>query len=193
MKKLFTVLQKISKSSTTTESKNEKKAENIKITDKVAVIGSQVLYNPIEGKVIDLDQVPEGAFSGRLLGDGFAIVPTGNKVYSPVNGEVVVLFPTKHAIVILTEEGLEVLIHIGINTASLKGEGFTAHVEKGTKVKKGDLLITFDIQLVEKSGKSIISPVIITNMNVVKKIYVDLGDKKALEKAAEVTLVSSET
>lgn len=188
MRKLFTAFQKIAKSSTVTASKTESKDENIKATVKVSS-GLQVLYSPIDGEIIDLNKVPEGAFSGKLLGDGFAIIPTGNKVYSPADGEVVVLFPTKHAVVILTEEGLEILIHIGINTSSLKGEGFTVHVEKGTKVKNGDLLITFDNEIIKKSGKSLISPIIITNMNVVKELSVDLGNKKALEKACEVTLV----
>ena len=188
MKKLFTAFQKIVMSSTTTASKTEKKDESIKKTAK-ARSGLQELSSPIDGEIIALSSVPEGAFSGKLLGDGFAIIPTGNKVYSPVDGEVVVLFPTKHAVVILTEEGLEILIHIGINTSSLKGEGFTVHVEKGTKVKNGDLLITFDNEIIKKSGKSLISPIIITNMNVVKELSVDLGNKKALEKACEVTLV----
>lgn len=188
MKKLFTVFQNIVKSSTVTGSKPEKKDESIKVNVKVSS-GLQVLHSPIDGEIIDLNKVPEGAFSGKLLGDGFAIIPTGNKVYSPADGEVVVLFPTKHAVVILTEEGLEILIHIGINTSSLKGEGFTVHVEKGTKVKTGDLLITFDNEIIKKSGKSLISPIIITNMNAVKEIYVDFGNKKALEKVTEVTLV----
>jgi len=118
MKKLFTAFQKIVMSSTTTASKTEKKDESIKKTAK-ARSGLQELSSPIDGEIIALSSVPEGAFSGKLLGDGFAIIPTGNKVYSPVDGEVVVLFPTKHAVVILTEEGLEILIHIGINTSSL--------------------------------------------------------------------------
>ena len=189
MKNLFTALRKIGKSLDRTESKTEKK-DKVSIPDRKVVHGGlQVLYNPIEGEIIDLSNVPEGAFSGKLLGDGFAIVPTGSAVYSPADGEVIVLFPTKHAIVILTEKGLEVLIHVGINTSSLNGEGFTVHVEKGAKVKKGDLLITFDNEIIKKNGKSLISPIIITNTNVVKKLSVDLGDKKVLDKAAEVTII----
>jgi len=188
MEKLFTAFQKIVKSSTATISKTEKKDESIKVTVKVRS-GLQVLHSPIDGEIIDLNKVPEGAFSGKLLGDGFAIIPTGNKVYSPADGEVVVLFPTKHAVVILTEEGLEILIHIGINTSSLQGEAFTVHAPKGTKVKTGDLLITFDNEIIKKNGKSPISPIIITNMNVVKGLSVDFGNKKALEKVCEVTLI----
>lgn len=188
MNRLFTFLQKMSKSLTRPASKPQKKDKYIKKTEKHFVAGIHSLYNPIEGEIIPLEKVPEGAFSGKVLGDGFAVVPSDNKVYSPSDGEVVVLFPTKHAVVILTEVGLEVLIHIGINTVSLNGEGFTVHVEKGSKVKKGDLLITFDTELVRQKGKSLISPIVITNTDVVKKLSVNFGNKKALEKAAEVTI-----
>lgn len=187
MKKLFTDLRKIFNSTTIAESKVEKK--DIKRDKQAIISGLEQLYTPIEGEIIDLSNVPEGAFSGKLLGDGFGIVPRGNKVYSPADGEVIVLFPAKHAIVILTEKGLEVLIHVGINTSSLNGEGFIVHVEKGVKVKKGDLLITFDNEIVKKNGKSLISPIIITNSNVIKNISVDLGYKKVIEKAAEVTIL----
>jgi len=175
MKNLFTALRRLGRSLDIAESKNEKKDKVSKPDVKVVHGGLQVLYNPIEGEIIDLSNVPEGAFSGKLLGDGFAVVPTGSTVYSPTDGEVIVLFPTKHAVVILTEKGIEVLIHVGINTSSLNGEGFTVHVEKGAIVKK--------------NGKSLISPIIITNTNVVKKLSVDLGNKKVLEKAAEIEIL----
>ena len=189
MKNLFALLQKGGKSLGTTVSENEKKSESIKSTHKDSVSRLQPLYNPIEGEIVDLKKVPEGAFSGKVLGDGFAIIPKGNKVYSPTDGEVVVLFPTNHAIVILTEERLEILIHVGINTVSLNGEGFKVHVKKGDKVKTGDLLITFDTETVKEKGKSLISPVVITNIDVVKRLSVDYGDKKALEQVAEIALV----
>jgi glucose-specific phosphotransferase system IIA component len=188
MNRLFTLLQNMGKSLARPAAEAEKKEKIIKKTEKPFVAGTHSLYNPIEGEIVALEKVPEGAFSGKVLGDGFAVIPTGNKVYSPADGEVVVLFPTKHAVVILTEEGLEVLIHIGINTVNLNGEGFTVHVEKGSKVKKGDLLITFDAEIVKQKGKSLVSPVVITNTDVVNKLSVDIGNKKALEKAAEVTI-----
>ena len=189
MKNFFNALRKVGKSQSITESENEKKDKTIKDNEKFVRTGVQQLYSPMEGEIISLSNVPEGAFSGKLLGDGFAVVPTGSSVYSPTDGEVIVLFPTKHAVVILTEEGLEVLIHVGINTSSLNGEGFTVHVEKGTRVKKGDLLLTFDNEIVKKNGKSLISPIIITNMNSVKELAVDLGNKKVLEKVAEVKVI----
>lgn len=189
MKRFFSSLKNKSKSQDKSVIKTEKKGEIIKPERKVVASGVHSLYNPIEGEVVDLSRVPEIAFSGKMLGDGFAIMPSEGKVYAPASGEVAALFPTNHAIVILTEEGLEVLIHIGINTATLNGEGFTAHVEKGSKVKQGDLLISFDTELVKQHGKSLITPVIITNSNVVKKLSVDIGNKNVLEKVAEAEVL----
>jgi PTS system glucose-specific IIC component len=155
-------------------------------TNKEICRGSHSLYNPIEGEIVSLDKVPDEAFSGKFLGDGFAIIPSGNKVYSPANGEVAVFFPTKHAAVILSEEGLEILVHIGIDTVNLNGEGFTAHVKQGDKVKKGDLLVTFDTEIIKEKAKSLVSPIVITNMQQVEDIKVEFGKKKANDKVAAV-------
>ncbi|MPN07192.1 PTS system glucose-specific EIIA component [bioreactor metagenome] len=114
------------------------------------------------------------------------MVPSGNKVYAPASGEITVLFPTKHAVAITTEEGLEILVHIGIDTVNLNGEGFTSHVKQGDKVKKGDLLVSFDTEFVEKNAKSLISPIVITNMEKVESITVDFSKKKAMEEVAKV-------
>jgi glucose PTS system EIICBA or EIICB component len=155
---------------------------------KVVLGGSYSLASPIEGEIVELDKVPDEVFSDKLLGDGFAVVPKGNKVYAPADGEVTVLFPTKHAVAITTKEGLEVLIHVGIDTVSLNGEGFTAHVAQGDKVKKGDLLLTLDLELIGAKVKSLISPVIITNMNIIESINVNSGMKNSGEKAASIII-----
>jgi glucose PTS system EIICBA or EIICB component len=143
---------------------------------------------PIDGEVVSLDEVPDDVFSGKMLGDGFAVKPVPNEVYAPVSGEVAVLFPTKHAVVIKTDEGLEVLVHIGIDTVKLNGEGFTTHIEQGSVVSKGDLLVTFDKEIIEKRAKSTIIPVIITNMEVLKDINTFTGDKNHGEEAAVINL-----
>lgn len=148
--------------------------------------GAYTLYNPLEGEIVELDKVPDEVFADKMMGDGFAIVPSGNKVYSPVDGEIKVLFPTKHAVAVVTEEGLEILIHIGIDTVNLNGKGFEAHVKQDDKVKKGDLLLSFDLDLIRQNAKSTISPVIITNMNDVENIKVQFGNKKVGEKTAVV-------
>lgn len=161
--------------------------EEVAIDDnKNAAKGSYSLYNPIDGEIVELEKVPDEAFSQKILGDGFAVVPSGNKVYAPASGEITVLFPTKHAVAITTEEGLEILVHIGIDTVNLNGEGFTAHVEQGDKVKKGDLLVSFDAEFVEKNAKSLITPVVITNMHEVESLTVDFSKKKAMEEVATI-------
>jgi glucose-specific phosphotransferase system IIA component len=146
------------------------------------------IYNPIKGEIVAIDKVPDETFAQRLLGDGFAIIPTGNEVYAPADGEIAVLFPTKHAIVILTEEGVELLIHVGIDTVNLNGEGFTAHVAQGDKVKKGDLLVTFDSSIINAKVKRLISPIVITNMDKIEKIDVKYGNKDINAIIAEIEM-----
>lgn len=104
-----------------------------------------------------------------MVGDGVALEPKEGIVYSPVNGTIIQLFPTKHALGIKTEEGLEVLIHIGMDTVEMKGNGFESFVSEGEKVKVGDKLIKFDMELVKKEHP-LTSPIIITNMDIVDKI-----------------------
>jgi PTS system D-glucosamine-specific IIC component len=95
---------------------------------------------PIEGEVISITETPDQVFSSKMVGDGLAIIPKDNIVYSPVNGTIAQLFPTKHAIGIIDENGIELLIHVGIDTVELKGQGFEAFVEKGDTVKRGQIL-----------------------------------------------------
>lgn len=154
--------------------------------DKETKSGNYILSSPIDGEVVELSEVPDEVFSVKMLGDGFAVVPKGNKVYAPIDGEVTVLFPTKHAVAITTEGGLEVLVHIGVDTVNLNGEGFTAHVSQGDKVKKGDLLLTLDLDFLKEKAKSVVSPVIMTNMDKIHKINIETGVKNNGEKAAEV-------
>lgn len=125
----------------------------------------EVLVAPLNGKVVSLDEVDDPVFSQRMMGDGVAIQPTDGKVVSPISGEIVQIFPTNHAVGIKTKSGVEVLVHIGLETVSMEGEGFEGHVKTGDKVNAGDHLITFDPQLVEEKAKSSITPVIITNFD----------------------------
>jgi PTS system glucose-specific IIA component len=125
----------------------------------------EVIHAPLTGKVVPIEEVPDPTFGQKMMGDGFAIVPTEGKVVSPVSGEIMQVFPTKHAIGIKTVAGVEVLLHIGLETVNMKGEGFTAHVKEGDKVKVGDLLVEFDLELVKERAASTITPVVITNMD----------------------------
>ncbi|WP_238883139.1 glucose PTS transporter subunit IIA [Clostridium sp. YIM B02551] len=162
--------------------------EIVEDTKKVASGTVANLSNPIDGEIVTLDRVPDEVFAGKMLGDGFAIIPVGNEVHAPADGEVRVVFPTKHAVAIETIDGLEILIHVGIDTVELNGEGFIAHVRQGDKVKKGDLLLTFDQDIIKEKAKSNITPVIVTNMDVVKEINVQLGNKKNGEISVDITL-----
>lgn len=125
----------------------------------------ETLLAPVNGKVVSLDEVDDPVFSQRMMGDGVAVEPSDGKVYSPVSGEIAQIFPTNHAVGIKTKSGIEVLVHIGLETVSMEGEGFEGHVKQGDKVNAGDHLITFDTELVKEKAKSTITPVIITNFD----------------------------
>ncbi|TWI57958.1 PTS sugar transporter subunit IIA [Halalkalibacter nanhaiisediminis] len=125
----------------------------------------EMVHAPLTGKLIAIEDVPDPTFSQKMMGDGFAIEPSEGKVVAPVSGEIMQVFPTKHAIGIKTPGGAEVLLHIGLETVNMKGEGFTAHVKEGDKVKLGDALVDFDLDLVKEKAASTITPVVITNMD----------------------------
>ncbi|MGW9103236.1 beta-glucoside-specific PTS transporter subunit IIABC [Priestia megaterium] len=135
---------------------SEEKANNLKV-------GNLVIASPFKGKVLPLSQVKDAAFASGALGKGIAIEPSEGKLFSPVSGIVSVLLPTNHAIGITTDEGAELLIHIGMDTVELKGKHFTSHVKQGDRIEKGQFLIQFDIEGIRQAGYSITTPVVITN------------------------------
>ncbi|TDX51378.1 PTS sugar transporter subunit IIA [Orenia marismortui] len=145
------------------------------------------LTSPLTGKVLDLSKVPDEVFSNKMVGDGVAIEPTDGVLVSPVKGTIKQIFPTKHAVGIETDEGVEILMHIGINTVELSGEGFEKLAEVGSKVKVGDKLIKFDLDYIEENATSIITPILITNMDDIKGIdrlsdgEVKLGENELLK------------
>lgn len=131
--------------------------------------GNIVFKSPLSGKVLHISKTPDDVFSQKMLGDGVAIEPTEGMVYSPVDGEITHIFlPSKHAVGITSKDGLEILIHIGLETVKMNGEGFEALVKQGDKVKEGQELIRFDIQKIKEKAKSTITPVLITNMHDIK-------------------------
>ena len=121
------------------------------------------IASPIKGKVLKLSEIKDEAFASGVLGKGAAILPEEGKVYAPANGEITALFPTLHAIGIKTDDGAELLIHIGLDTVQLDGEGFEAHIKNGDKVTKGQLLISFDKDLIADKGYCLETPVLVTN------------------------------
>ncbi len=118
---------------------------------------------PISGTIKPLNAVPDPVFSTEVMGKGFCIEPDEGVVYAPFDGVVTIMFPTGHAVGLVNNDGKEVLIHIGIDTVMLDGRGFTQHKKQGAKVKAGDKLITFDLELVKEKSKSHLTPVIFTN------------------------------
>ncbi|MBE2125293.1 PTS transporter subunit IIABC [Staphylococcus argenteus] len=127
---------------------------------------SHIVHAPLTGEVTPLSEVPDQVFSEKMMGDGIAIKPSQGEVRAPFNGKVQMIFPTKHAIGLVSDSGLELLIHIGLDTVKLNGEGFTLHVEEGQEVKQGDLLISFDLDYIRNNAKSDITPIIVTQGNI---------------------------
>ncbi|RWZ50831.1 PTS beta-glucoside transporter subunit IIBCA [Labedella phragmitis] len=121
------------------------------------------VVSPLDGTAVPLSQVPDAAFADGSLGQGIAIVPTGGTLFAPVAGEVVAVFPTGHAIGIRSEDGVEILIHIGINTVELGGEHFSVTTEKGATVAAGDVLVEFDTAAIAAAGYDLTTPIIVTN------------------------------
>lgn len=136
---------------------------SIENNDSEFIINNEVIDSPMKGKVLPLSDVPDAAFSHNLLGKGIAIDPVEGKVFAPCDGTLTTFFPTGHALGITTDSGVEILIHIGQNTVQLEGKYFNKIAEQGAKIKKGDLLLEFDIKNIKEQGFSIITPIIITN------------------------------
>lgn len=124
-----------------------------------------VVKAPVSGKIIKMEDVPDPAFSQKMMGDGFAIDPIDGNIYAPIDCEVALVFEaTGHAIGLKTKDGLEILIHVGVDTVNLQGKGFTPKVKQGDTVKAGDLLLSIDLDYVKTEAPSVITPVIFTNL-----------------------------
>lgn len=130
----------------------------LKKKDKGIEIGS-----PVKGKAVPISQVSDPTFGEEILGKGVAIQPEEGKIYAPADGTIEMLFDTKHAVSMTTTEGVELLVHIGLDTVALKGEHFTAHKGNGDAVKKGDLLISVDLEAVKAAGYDVITPMVVCN------------------------------
>ena len=121
------------------------------------------VFSPLNGSVIQLSDVNDDAFATEAMGKGIAILPTEGKVVAPFDGEVAMVFKTKHAIGLVSEDGLEILIHVGIDTVKLDGQFYTAFVKEGDQVKKGETLLTFEADKIAKAGYELTTPIIVTN------------------------------
>jgi beta-glucoside PTS system EIICBA component len=166
----------------TEEFNEESKNKNMSSNDNITIVKS-----PLTGEAISLKNVNDPAFSDGVMGKGTAIIPTEGKVFSPLNGTVEMIFKTKHAVAIKGDNGVEVLIHIGLETVKLEGRYFNAHVKQGDKVSVGTLLVDFDIDKIKDDGYDCITPVIITNVNQFEEILAI--DDKAITQGDELIKV----
>ena len=158
-----------------------------KIKVKVNKMNNLTINSPIFGKLIPLKDVPDAAFASGAMGPGVGIEPQEGKVYAPFDAKVEVLFATKHAIGLTGTNGAAILIHVGIDTVKLNGEPFTSHVKQGDTVKKGDLLLTFDIDAIKQAGYSVVTPVLVTNASDFNEIIIKNNTQSLIAQAAQDT------
>lgn len=150
---------------------------------------TEEVYSVADGQVVDLEQVKDPVFAQKMMGDGFAVEPANGNIVSPVSGTVSSIFPTKHALGIVTEAGLEVLVHIGLDTVSLEGKPFTVHVAEGQKVAAGDLLVTADLDAIRAAGRETSTVVVFTNGDAIKSVKLEkTGSLAAKTAVAKVEL-----
>ena len=166
-------------STNSSNSINDKPKEN----SNSASVLVETIYSPIKGKIVKLENVLDEAFSSGAVGKGIAIEPSEDgKVFAPFDGVIETAFPTKHAIGLTSDKGVEILIHIGMDTVKLDGKYFTSHIEEGQKIKKGDLLMEFDTEKIKEAKYSVITPIVITNFENYGDIeetsadYINVGD-----------------
>ena len=148
------------------------KKEDKKVVEEVVKANEETILAPIEGTIKPVEESSDAAFASGALGKGVIITPSVGKVYAPVSGTVTVLFPSLHAIGITSDSGVELLIHIGINTVQLEGKGYTAHIKQGDHIECGQLLVEFDMDTITKEGYSLETPVLVTNFNDLKEIKI---------------------
>ena len=144
---------------------------------KKVVAPDDVLVAPIKGMAVPSSSINDPTFGQEMLGKGMAIEPSEGKLYSPIDGSVAVVIDTKHALSIVSDNGAEILMHVGLDTVKLKGKYFTPKVSVGDKVKKGDLILEFDIDALKGEGFDVITPIIICNSDIYKEVKTN-GSRK---------------
>ena len=132
------------------------------------------IYAPLSGEIVNIEDVPDVVFSEKIVGDGIAIRPTGNKLVAPVDGVIGKIFETNHAFSMESKEGVELFVHF--DTVELKGEGFTRVAQEGQTVKRGDTVIELDLPLLEAKAKSVLTPVVISNMDEINHLEKKTGE-----------------
>ena len=142
------------------------------------------IYAPVSGKYIYLEEIPDPTFAEGMLGKGCGFIPENGKLYAPVSGEIAAVASTKHAIGLTTAEGIEYLVHIGMDTVAMKGRGFKVKVSEGDTVKAGQLLMEFDLDQIKTAGHPIVSALVVLNSSSYKTVEVCIG--KCYEAGEEI-------
>lgn len=141
----------------------------------------KVFVSPMAGKTVTIQEIPDEVFSQKIVGDGVAILPTDDEIFSPVDGEIIQIAESGHAFCIKSNDNVEILIHIGVDTVNMHGEGFEALAKVGQKVKKGELIARADIELIKQKGYHTHTAVLVTNMNIIKDLHPQICDTIAGE------------
>ena len=164
------------------------KEKEIQMTEEMKNLDTpHIIKAPLSGFSIPLNEVPDDVFASEVLGQGGAIIPSDGKIYAPFDGKITAQFPTNHAMGLISNEGIEVLIHCGLDTVSLNGEGFTSHVEQGQVVKAGDLLLTMDITYIKEKKLDTVTPIVVTNTD--RFAQIDLVAGKNIQKGDDFIVV----
>ncbi|MEQ9763898.1 PTS glucose transporter subunit IIA [Streptococcus sp. ZJ151] len=164
----------------------EKNVDGVTVLEKAPVITGEEVLSPLTGQVLPLSEADDEVFASGAVGDGVVIVPEDNIIYAPFDGVVSSIFPSKHAIGLISDKGAEVLIHIGINTVDLAGRGFEAFVKDGDRIVFGQPLIQFDVSVIEEAGLSTQNMIIVTN----KADYSDVTFSEETYRKAKSSLMT---
>lgn len=147
---------------------------------------SIILNSPVVGRCFDISEIPDEVFSSKMLGNGIGFESIEGVLYAPIDGEILQVFPTKHALILKSKEGIEILLHIGVDTVNMKGEGFETYVQKSQQVKVGDKLIAFNNDLIKAKAKSNLSVLVLTDNEIMESVRFNLGN---VDKNNEVIII----
>lgn len=145
---------------------------------------TKTILSPMTGKVIPVSEVDDAVFKDKILGDGVGIIPEEKEILAPCDGKIMQIAHTKHAVCLKTKDGLEILLHFGIDTVNLEGDGFECFVNEGDEVKAGQKIMDMDIDFIKEKGYSLQSPCIITNLEIIKSLNINTG--KAIKGETEI-------